>query len=204
MNNYLLRFFNHPEMVTESSLEHDMARLPSWRRQKANTYHFLIDRVLCTEAFLLLQDCLKKNFGITSQIEFDYIKHDKPVLRGCYPKIHFNLSHCKKGAMCVIDDEPIGCDIEEIEEKLDMDVAHYCFNEQECQTIQESENPCVEFTKLWTIKESVLKLTGEGINDSLPSLLTDKLLLQLDIKTVVREDLGYVYSICRFKRGTQA
>lgn len=100
----------------------------------------------------------------------------------------------------MIDDKPIGCDIEEIEETLDMDVAHYCFNEQECQTILEAENPCVEFTKYWTMKEAVLKLTGEGINDNLPSLLTEKLLGKLDIKTVVREDLGYVYSVCQYKR----
>ena len=200
MDNYVLRFFNHPEMVSKARLEQDIAEIPAWRRKKVRSYHFLIDQVLCAEAFLLLKKGLQDSFGITAPIMFDYVRHEKPVLQGYYPNIHFNLSHCKRGVMCVIDDKPIGCDIEEIEETLDMDVAHYCFNEQECQTILEAENPCVEFTKYWTMKEAVLKLTGEGINDNLPSLLTEKLLGKLDIKTVVREDLGYVYSVCQYKR----
>ena len=196
----MLQIFNHPEKVSEWELEQDLAELPLWRRKKAMSFHFLIDRVLCAKAFLLLKRGVAKEYVITEQLNFDYINNGKPVLRN-NPAINFNLSHCHRGVICAISSKPVGCDIEEIETSLDLDLAHHCFNEQECRIITESEKPCVEFTKLWTVKEAVLKLTGDGINDDLPSLLTADLLDKLDIKTVVCENYGYVYSVCRYKAG---
>lgn len=185
--------------MTAEELEHDLRFLPAWRREKALSYHFLIDRVLCTKAYLLLCQGLREEYNIYKVMpSFDYINHDKPVLRE-YPHIHFNLSHCKRGVMCVVDDEPIGCDIEEIEEKLDFNLCKYCFNDDEIARIRSADNPCVEFTKLWTIKEAVLKLTGEGINDNLPALLTEQLLDTLSIETHVCEEHGFVYSICKYR-----
>lgn len=189
--------FNNPESVTEIQWQEDFLHLPRWRQEKALFYRFLLDRVLCTKAYLLLQNGLREYYGIQEHVSFDYVVHEKPVLKE-YPDIHFNFSHCRKGVMCVINGCPIGCDIEQIEEKLDMAVMRHCFNQSEIAQILAAPNPCIEFTKFWTIKEAILKLTGEGINDELPSLITVGLLRRLKIQTVVVEELGYVYSICQF------
>ena len=94
------------------------------------SYRFLIDQVLCAKAYLLLKNGLKEVYDITGNPVFEYVKHEKPVLRD-NPDIHFNLSHCRRGIMCVIDDMPIGCDIEEIESTFDIDLCHVCFNDNE-------------------------------------------------------------------------
>ena len=120
--------FDHPQDVTQEELQQDLLLLPEWRRQKVLSYHLLIDQVLCAKAYLLLKNGLREVYGITENLAFDYVRHEKPVLRD-YPHIHFNLSHCKRGVMCVIDDMPIGCDIEEIESTLDIDLCHVCFND---------------------------------------------------------------------------
>lgn len=189
---------DHPQNVTVEEFEKDLRLLPQWRREKALTYHFLIDRVLCAKAYLLLCQALREGYGIFKSPNFGFIKHDKPVLLE-YPQILFNLSHCKRAVLCVTDDEPVGCDIEEIEKKLDLNLCRICFNDKEIARIQDSPAPCIEFTKLWTMKEAVLKLTGEGINDNLPSLLTPELLARLEMETHVRADLGFVYTICRYR-----
>lgn len=112
-----LQVFDHPQDVTQEELQQDLLLLPEWRRQNASSYRFLIDQVLCAKAYLLLKNGLKEVYDITGNPVFEYVKHEKPVLRD-YPDIHFNLSHCRRGIMCVIDDMPIGCDIEEIESTL--------------------------------------------------------------------------------------
>lgn len=189
--------FDHPQDVTQKELHEDLLLLPEWRRNKALSFKFLIDQVLCTKAYLLLKQGLKDAYGIDCNPEFDYIRHDKPILKG-YPHIHFNFSHCKSGVLCVIDDQPIGCDIEDIEEKLDLALCHFCYNDQELAEITSSPDPCVEFTKLWTKKEAVLKLTGDGINDHLPSLFTPSLINSITMDTHVCWDKGFVYSVCRY------
>ncbi len=195
--------FNDPQKVSAQEWMSDCAALPEWRRQRAMFYRFLVDRVLCTKAYMLLREGLRMYYGITGNPEFEYVGYGKPVLKE-HSYIHFNLSHCRKGVLCVLDDAPVGCDIEEIVEKPDIDVMRRCFNKREIETILRAPNPCVEFTRLWTIKEAVLKLTGEGISDALPSLLTAERMEGLDLTTTVDEEHGYVYSICRLSCPSRA
>ena len=192
-----LQVFDHPQNVTQEELNRDLLLLPQWRRKKVLSYRFLIDQVLCAKAYLLLKRGLKVQYGIDDNPTFGYVMHEKPVLTD-YPHIHFNLSHCHRGVMCVIDDHPIGCDIEEIEKTLDIDLCHFCYNDSEVKSILAATDPCVEFTKLWTKKEAALKLTGEGINDDLPSLFTQDTLHRLIFDTTVRKDNGFVYTVCRY------
>ncbi|MBQ3754035.1 MAG: 4'-phosphopantetheinyl transferase superfamily protein, partial [Prevotella sp.] len=51
--------------------------------------------------------------------------------------------------------------------------------------------------RLWTMKEAVLKLSGEGLRDNLKEVLAD--VGNLNIKTVVSEGERYVYSVARGK-----
>lgn len=193
-----LHVFDHPQDVTQEELNEYLLQLPQWRREKVLTYRFLIDQVLCAKAYLLLKQGLKELYGIDDNPQFEYIMHQKPVLSD-YPEIYFNLSHCRRGVMCVIDDKPIGCDIEEIEKELDLNLCKYCYNDSEVETIVDSTEPCVEFTKLWTKKEAALKLTGEGINDDLPSLFTQDIYQRMTFSTTIRKDKGFVYTVCRYK-----
>ena len=193
-----LQVFDHPQDVTQEELNQYLLLLPQWRRMKVLSYRFLIDKVLCAKAYLLLKQGLKSIYGINDNPRFNYVMHEKPVLSD-YPDIHFNLSHCRRGVMCVIDNHPIGCDIEEIEEKLDIDLCHFCYNDSEVEAIVSSDDPCIEFTKLWTKKEATLKLTGEGINDDLPSLFNQETHERLMFNTIVQKDKGFVYTVCQHK-----
>ncbi|MCR5624027.1 MAG: 4'-phosphopantetheinyl transferase superfamily protein, partial [Lachnospiraceae bacterium] len=104
-------------------------------------------------------------------------------------------SHCKKGVLCVIDEKPVGCDIEQIPEKLNMSVCRKCFNEDEIDKILNADNPCVEFTKFWTKKEALLKLSGIGITVDLKNILNKENTFDKSIQTIVCEEKGYVYSV---------
>lgn len=188
---------NHPQDVTQEEFEKDLHLLPEWRQEKALRFRFLLDRVLCTKAYLLLKQGLSSTFGITGNPEFLYIDHEKPVLKD-FPDIHFNLSHCKKGVLCVIDRHEIGCDIEEIEQKLDMDLCRHCFSESEIAEILSSPSPCTQFAVWWTRKEAYLKLTGIGLVDNLPALFSPEILSRIKFVTTIDEDRGYVYTTCTY------
>ena len=197
MKTYL---FHNPESVTQEQFEHEMLpQLPQWRKEQALRYKFLMGRVQCAEAFILLKSGLKNDFGIDEEIEFDYIANEKPVLRK-HSDIHFNLSHCKKGILCVIDEtRPVGCDIEAVERGISDSLLNYCCNAQEIKNIENSANPNAEFIRLWTIKEAVLKCSGEGITNNLRDLLTPQVLSYLEIETHSCLEEGFFYTTCREK-----
>lgn len=189
---------NHPQDVSEQELERDLAMLPEWRRDKALAYKFHSDRVLSTKAYLLLREALREVWGIDDDSEWTYNEHDKPSLKA-HPEVHFNLSHCKHGVLCVVDDRPVGCDIEKIVKTVKTDLCNYCMNPEETAIIMAAPNPCVEFTRLWTMKEAVVKLTGQGLSTSLHDILTSDVIAEMNIETTVDLDRGYCYSIATLK-----
>lgn len=147
-----------------------MAAVGRERREYALRYHAELDRRLSVAAFLLLQRALRLEFGIEHTPRFGFGPNGKPFLPD-YPEIHFNLSHCREAAACVVDTHPVGIDVECIDH-LDKDLLSHTMNDDEQQLILNSMRPDIEFIRLWTMKESLLKLTGQGISNELKSILS--------------------------------
>lgn len=183
------------ESITEKDFDEMLDRLPDWQRKKALSYYFFPDRVLSAKSFLLLEEQLKECYGITGNIEFEYEQKGKPILKE-NRDVHFNISHCKKAILTTVSTTPVGCDIEEIPAELNMNICNYSFNENELKEILNGDNPCVEFARLWTMKEAFVKLTGEGITENLPNLFSEDVINRISFKTKVYEEKGYVYTVC--------
>ena len=75
-------------------------------------------------------------------------------------------------AACVVSLSPVGVDVEDVREFKES-LARYVLNDDEYAAVMASPHPDREFIRLWTMKESYLKLTGEGITRDLKTVLTD-------------------------------
>lgn len=179
-------------------LNDDMARfdfdaalplLSEQRREQALKFRHEQGRKACAAAYLLLCEGLRKEYGIAEAPLFGYGEHGKPFLPG-HPDVHFNLSHCREAAICALSDRPVGVDIESIRE-YNESLARYTMSDAELRQIELSPRPALEFTRLWTMKEAVLKLTGEGLRTDMKTVLKGTERFQ----TVVSEERGYVYSV---------
>lgn len=166
-----------------------LGELPEWRLRKALSFRQEIDRFLCAKSFLLLEGMLREQFGIERCPEFSYGNHGKPYLRD-YPGISFNISHCRRGIACAVLDRPVGIDIEEIQ--FDKGLADLVLSPEELYEVERSVRPDLKFTELWTLKESFLKLSGEGLSDNMKEVLHSA--GGVDFKTEINDAAGYVCS----------
>ena len=164
--------------------------LSEQRREQCLRFKHELGRKTCAAAYLLLCEALRKEYGLDEAPVFEYGEHGKPTIAG-HPDIHFNLSHCREAAICVVSDKPVGVDIESIH-RYSESLARYVMNDDEMQQILHAENPGLLFTKLWTRKEAVVKLSGHGISNDMKSVLTS---FAGEIQTVVNAEKNYVYSI---------
>jgi len=171
-----------------------LAQLSEQRREQALRYRYEMGQRTCAAAYLLLCEALRKEYGIDEKPIFIFGEHGKPSIQG-HPEIHFNFSHCKEAALCYVSDRPVGVDVETVHSLRD-GLAEYTMNDDEMAEIRGAEDPALAFTRLWTMKEAVQKLTGEGINNHLKEvLLRDDVLLQ----TIVAPNARYVYSIATWR-----
>lgn len=175
--------------IAHFDFEAALPLLSEQRREQALRFKHEQGRKTCAAAYLLLCEGLRKEYGITERPVFEYGEHGKPAIIG-HPEIHFNLSHCREAAICVISDRPVGIDIESIREYRES-LVHYTMNDSEVMQIKQSPSPALEFTRLWTMKEAVLKCSGEGIRNNLKTVLTGA----EQIKTTVCAEKNYVYSV---------
>ncbi|MDD6038469.1 MAG: 4'-phosphopantetheinyl transferase superfamily protein [bacterium] len=99
------------------------------------------------------------------KVEIACTKTGKPYLTGDRG-VSFNLSHSGDYAMAIVSDDGIavGCDIERSEKKA-RDIAKRFFTEEEQQAIAEG----IDFFRIWTLKESFIKTTAEGLGRDLCS-----------------------------------
>lgn len=171
------------------NIEAALPLLSEQRREQALKYKHDQGRRTCVAAYLLLCEGLKREYGITEPPVFGYSQHGKPYIIG-KEHIHFNLSHCRGAAICAIAPYTIGIDIEHIR-SCNESLINYTMNEKEIQLIREAQHPELAFTRLWTMKEAILKMSGEGIGHDLKTALNGT----EHFRTEECCEQGYVYSI---------
>ena len=186
----MLYINNH---ILDLDLATSLPLLSNQRRERIERMGNVNLRKQSAAAYLLLCEALRTEYGITTPPTFGFKDGGKPYLLG-YDNIHFNMSHCRTAAICVVDKCPVGVDIETIR-RWNESLVRRTMNSSEVDQILASPNPSEEFISLWTKKEAILKLTGEGIRCDLREVLHG----DEHITTVVDKENGYIYSIATQK-----
>lgn len=155
--------FNDIEQFTDENYFQAIKFVPKERAEKSMRYKFMTDKKISLIAYLLLVYGMKKEFDICKPPEILTEKLGKPYLKDS--NISFNLSHTRKGVMCSISENRVGCDIEKIVEKTIAVRSIFCKNEIE---IIENAPKC--FTKIWTLKEAYSKCMGFGLTQKLSGI----------------------------------
>lgn len=173
-----------------------LAAISGQRREQALRFRFELGQRQCVLAYQLLARALREEYGVTELPTFHYGEHGKPLLVG-HPEIHFSLSHCRVAVACAVDRQPVGIDVESVRE-YSPQLARYTMSDAELAEIGRAPDAAVAFTRLWTRKEALLKLTGEGLRNDMKTVLdaADR----YRFTTVERP--GYVYTLCEQQEPT--
>ena len=177
------------EDVWDFDLCKALEEISAQRREQALKFKFELGQRLCVLAYQLLKQGLREEYGIKDNPVFEYNEHGKPSIVG-HPEIHFNLSHCKAAAACVVSNRPVGIDVESFREYHES-LVHYTMSEEEERQIEDSDHPKTAFIRLWTMKEATLKLIGTGISDNLKTIIDSQ-----RYKYTIFEREKYIYTVC--------
>lgn len=123
-----------------------------------------------TFAHQKLKEILKKEYGYILT-ELTYNKYNKPYLID--NKYYFNISHSKNIVTIAIDTKEIGIDIE-FYNRYNPKYLNQIFSKEEISLISSSSFPQKEYSKLWCMKESLLKCLGLGIKKDMRNILNNK------------------------------
>lgn len=164
----MIYYFSDFDSITSEKLNSYIDMLPPLRRKKAESYRFLKGKKTCVIAYLLFLYGYRKEYGLNDTPDFEIAENGKPYLKN-HPDICFNISHCEKAVICAFSDLPIGADIETSRKITPSLISKVC-SDKEIMEINESEDKQLTFCRIWTIKEAVAKLSGEGIAGNLKEI----------------------------------
>ena len=152
-------YFDTNELLSPDLFAQGLASLP-WddRLQRIERLRFDSDRRLNLGAGLLALHALRQ--AGAKDLTFACTESGKPYLPH-HPDIHFNLSHSGAIAVCAVSDRPVGVDVEMLR-SANWKVIRRFFHPKEILWLESSSDPDRDFTRLWTHKESFLKMTGTG------------------------------------------
>ena len=120
-----------------------------------------------------------KDYANINQYDIDYNEYGKPYLKNVN-NVYFNISNTSNINVCVVSDKEIGVDIES--PKYVDGIFNMVFTKKEKEIVRMSDNKELDFIKIWTMKESYVKLLGVGISFGLKSVDTTKLTDKIDFK----------------------
>jgi len=141
--------------------------LSPFRRQKADRLKNETAKRLSVAAGAALDRALG-GYALRER-DMDYVlsENGKPCFMGT--ALQFSLSHSGSMVMAAVGTAPLGCDIERIR-PLDLKIARRYFTKTEYAALVSGKG---DFFRLWTMKESYLKLTGRGLALALNSFEVD-------------------------------
>lgn len=131
-----------------------------------------------TTSELILAHALK-DYANIDQYDIEYNEYGKPYLKNIN-NVYFNISNTSNINVCVVSDKEIGVDIES--PKYVSGIFNMVFTKKEKEIVRMSDNKELDFIKIWTMKESYVKLLGVGISFGLKSVDTTKLTNKIDFE----------------------
>lgn len=153
------------QLESESAFDKALQAVSPYRRQKIALLKHKKDKNRSLGAALSLNAALKA-YGLEERsMEYDLEKQGKPVFR-YYPEIHFSLSHSGDFAICSIGEMESGSDIEWVRSGKAR-LAERFFAEEELAWIRKAASAGEQedrIFRIWTMKESFLKVTGFGMS----------------------------------------
>ena len=93
-------------------------------------------------------------------------------------------------------DSPVGIDVEETCRFSDS-IARYTLDDEEYESVVKADNPSQAFIRLWTMKEALLKYTGEGLRRDIKTVLRLSPANKVEFLTELHD--GYVVSVVNTK-----
>lgn len=146
------------------------------RREKIAKMRQSKNRRQSLGAGLLLEKVLSR-YGMRSQdVYLD--ECGKPQIEGLF----FNLSHSGELVICAVSGKAVGCDVEQ-QGKAPRNLAKrfFCENEQRYLSRVADDKYDEALYRLWTLKESYMKYTGEGMRLPLDAF---EILLDNEVKVL--------------------
>lgn len=154
--------------------------LPQERKEKIQRFRFEPDKIRSLIAGVMLRQELDAYLADkdVSKYAIKEGEHGKPYLAGA-DDFYFSISHAGEYVALVIDDHPIGIDVEKVQIRESVARRFYSEREQEeIRIMQEADakednannRAAISFTKIWTGKEAYLKYTGNGITNALAEI----------------------------------
>lgn len=105
--------------------------------------------------------------------DFSYGSNGKPYFPD-YPQFHFSISHSGNYAVCAASDCEVGVDIQEIR-PVKASIAERFFTETERMQMERvtGDEEIRMLFRIWSAKESYVKLTGRGMAEGLQTFTAD-------------------------------
>lgn len=80
---------------------------------------------------------------------------------------HFSISHTDRHVFCALADRPVGIDAEEMDRRINPNLAEKILSPREKQRYLAAGDPSGALLRLWVMKEAYAKATGRGLGDYL-------------------------------------
>lgn len=160
----MIVYFDEFEKVTDDKYTFLYSLLPKSRKEKINTKTIKKDQKIAIIEYFLVKKLLK----LKKCPDFEYTEFGKPYIKNK----HFGISHSDNFLVVATAKKELGVDVQKIIEYNDK-LAKYVCNEKEYKKITNSKNKSLEFTKLWTKKESYIKFLGKTVFCDLKNLLNN-------------------------------
>ncbi|MBO5885028.1 MAG: 4'-phosphopantetheinyl transferase superfamily protein [Clostridia bacterium] len=181
----MIVYFDEFEKVSDNTYTFLYNLLPDSRKQKIKQKSIKKDQKIAIIEYFLVKKLLK----LKKCPDFEYTKFGKPYIKNK----HFSISHSDSFLVVATAKKELGVDVQKLIEYNDK-LAKYVCNDKEYKKISTAKNKSLEFTKLWTKKESYIKLLGKTVFCDLKNLLNNN-----NCKFKFDYVKNYVICVCKQK-----
>ena len=159
--------------LSDENYIHYYSLMSEEKKRRVNRFRFEDDKKRTVVGEMLARKAISEWCGTAEEsIVFEIAEYGKPYAKDL--NVEFNISHSADMVVCVVDDNPVGVDIEKIR-PVDLNTAKRIFNDEEVHYIFEcipdtedynhylNDTVLQRFFELWTKKEAYGKLLGVGL-----------------------------------------
>lgn len=161
------------EKISEKRIQALYEKLPRSVKKKANARKDTpMFRPTIMEYFVV-----KQQLDLEDGTDFSYNKYGKPSVKD---KKYFSIAHQKDILAVAVSTHEVGIDIQK-KMKFTQKVAKAICSDEEYQMVVSSEDPDLELTKIWAMKDSFIKMKGTTVD-------------HFDIKKMLSDAKDYMFN----------